>query len=91
MQNPAEAAATVSGAKETDGLTLAAEVEEKGTVSLLEGADEKDYYERMEKMRAERLNRGRGRGRGRGKGRGRGGRGGGGRGRGRDGGDGGGD
>lgn len=47
MQNPAEAAATVSGAKETDGLTLAAEVEEKGTVSLLEGADEKDYYVRL--------------------------------------------
>ncbi|CBJ32826.1 expressed unknown protein [Ectocarpus siliculosus] len=89
MQNPAEAAATVSGAKETDGLTLAAEVEDKGTVSLVEGAEEKDYYDRMEKMRAERLNRGRGRGRGRGKGRGRGGRG---RGRGRGGGgDGGGD
>ncbi|CAM9134525.1 unnamed protein product [Ectocarpus sp. 12 AP-2014] len=90
-RNPAEAAATVASAKETDGLTLAAEVEEKGTVSLLEGADEKDYYDRMEKMRAERLNRGRGRGRGRGKGRGRGGRGGGGRGRGRGRGGGGGD
>ncbi|CAN0391498.1 unnamed protein product, partial [Ectocarpus fasciculatus] len=43
-RNPAEAAATISGAKESGGLTLAAEVEEKGTVSLVEGTDEKEYY-----------------------------------------------
>lgn len=43
MENPSEAAAAVAGAKD-DGLQLAAEVEQKGAVALLEGDLEKTYY-----------------------------------------------
>lgn len=43
MENPSEATAVITAAKE-DGLPLAAEVEEKGAVSLVEGDEEKSYY-----------------------------------------------
>eukprot|EP00903_Cladosiphon_okamuranus_P015589 g14394.t1 len=79
MEHVSEAAAALNAAKDV-GLELAPEVEQKGTVSLLEGDDEKTYYERVEKLKAERNNRSNSRGRGRGRrGKGRGG----GRGRGR--------
>eukprot|EP00752_Nemacystus_decipiens_P009062 g8091.t1 len=87
MGKASEASAAVEAAKD-GGLELAPKVEQRGTVSLLEGDDEKNYYERMQKMKAEKNKRTNSRGRGKG-GRGKG-RGGGGRGPGRGGGGGGG-
>lgn len=43
MENASEAAAALDAGKD-GGLELAPEVEQKGTVSLLEGEDEKTYY-----------------------------------------------
>ena len=43
MENASEATAAVEGTKE-EGVTLAAEVEDKGALVILQGDTEKEYY-----------------------------------------------
>lgn len=46
MEEPSQATAVIEAAKD-DGLELAAGVEEKGKLALLEGDVEKEYYVRV--------------------------------------------